>query len=116
VKNGKEGGVDGVKKNRSGKWEGPRGWYITHLCIMHGAHTSTKRNKKKGFYVHPYRSGIACFFIPFSWILQFLIRWLVDMGTDLSWVKALGGGLTGNAGPISVLTLGTALLLGLYLT
>jgi hypothetical protein len=26
------------------------------------------------------------------------------MGTDLSWVKALGGGLTGNTGPISVLT------------
>jgi hypothetical protein len=38
------------------------------------------------------------------------------MGTDLSWVKALGGGLTGNTGPISVLTFGTALLLGLYLT
>ncbi len=38
------GGVDGVK-NRSGKWEGLAGGggstgYITHLCIMHGAHTS----------------------------------------------------------------------------
>ncbi len=59
------GGLDGLK-NRSGKWEGPTergggGWgkepewkmgrtgggggstgYITHLCIMHGAHTSSK--------------------------------------------------------------------------
>ncbi len=41
---GRGGGVDGVK-DRSGKWEGPAGGggstgYITHLCIMHGAHTS----------------------------------------------------------------------------
>jgi hypothetical protein len=39
----KGAGVDKVK-NQSGKWEGPRGGgptgYITHLCIMHGAHTS----------------------------------------------------------------------------
>jgi hypothetical protein len=42
-------GVDGLK-NRSGEWEGPAGrqgrdqWLfeITHLCIMHGAHTTQR--------------------------------------------------------------------------